>query len=177
MKKIKAMNPGELAAPIQDSLLKNGIRVVMSVGSAVWFYGSNPYVSMDRDLINTSFTIRNRIRSVMEELGFHQQGGCFLNADTPFFVEFPDGPLSVGKEPVMTISEFKLKTGALRILSATDGVKDRLCAYYWNDRQGLAQAILVSKSQKVDLKETKRRSKKEGIEREFGIFKKKFDLS
>jgi hypothetical protein len=93
-------------------------------------------------------------------------------------VEFPDGPLSVGEEPVMTVSEFKLKTGTLRILSATDCVKDRWCAYYfWNDRQGLAQAIWVSKSQKVDLKEIKRWSTKEGMEREFGIFKKKLDLS
>jgi hypothetical protein len=109
----------------------------------------------------------------MEELGFHEQGWYFLNADTPFFVEFPDGPLSVGEEPVMTILEFKLITGTLRILSATDCVKDRLCAFYfWNDRQGLAQAILVSKSQRVDLKEVKRWSKKKVWNRHLGYSKR-----
>jgi hypothetical protein len=123
------MNTGELATYTQDSLLKNGIRVVLSGGSAVSFYSSDRYVSKDLDLINTSFTKRSKLRSAMEELGFHEQGRYFLNADTPFFVEFPDGPLSVGEEPVMTIREFTLKTGTLHILSATDCVKDRLCAF------------------------------------------------
>lgn len=176
MKKIKTMSQSELAAYIQDSLLKNGIKVVLSGGSAVSFYSSNQYVSKDLDLINTSFTKRSKIRSAMEEMGFHEQGRYFLNADTPFFVEFPDGPLSVGEEQVMEISEFKLKTGTLRILSATDCVKDRLCAFYfWNDQQGLAQAVLVARSQTVDLMEIKRWSKVEGKELEFKVYKKKLD--
>jgi hypothetical protein len=76
----------------------------------------------------------------------------------------------------MEISEFKLKTGTLRILSATDCVKDRLCAFYfWNDQQGLAQAVLVARSQTVDLMEIKRWSKVEGKEQEFKVFKKKLD--
>jgi hypothetical protein len=53
-------------------------------------------------------------------------------------------------------------------------VKDRLCAFYfWNDQQGLAQAVLVAESQDVDLKEIKRWSKTEGKEREYEIFKSK----
>lgn len=59
----------------------------------------------------------------------------------------------------------------MRIISATDCVKDRLCAYYfWKDQQGLAQAVLVSKSQSVDLKEIKRWSQGEGKEQEFEEF-------
>ncbi len=69
------------------------------------------------------------------------------------------------------ISEFQLATGTLRIVSATDCVKDRLCAFYfWNDQQGLAQAVLVAQSQNVDLKEIKRWSKAENKEREYEIF-------
>ena len=65
-------------------------------------------------------------------------------------------------------------TGILRVVSATDCVKDRLCAFYfWNDQQGLAQAILVAQNQPVDLNEIKRWSKTEGKEREFEIFKEK----
>jgi hypothetical protein len=53
-------------------------------------------------------------------------------------------------------------------------VKDRLCAfYYWNDLQGLEQAVLVAKNQSVDLKEIKRWSKVEGKEEKHKIFKKK----
>jgi len=110
----------------------------------------------------------------MEKIGFHEKGRYFVNPETQFFVEFPDGPLSVGEEPVKEISEFELATGTLRIVSPTDCVKDRLCAFYfWKDQQGLAQAVLVAESQNVDLKEIKRWSKAEDKEREYEVFRKK----
>lgn len=171
MKKIRNMSQVELAAYIQDSLQAEGIQVVLSGGSAVSFYSSNKYVSKDLDLINASFAKRSRIRSVMENLGFTEKGRYFIHSETTFFVEFPDGPLSVGEEPVKEISEFELATGTLKVLSPTDCVKDRLCAFYfWNDLQGLEQAILVARSQQVDLKEIRRWSKVERKEKEFQFF-------
>lgn len=173
MKSIKNMSQAELAAYIQSHLQKEKINVVLSGGSAVAFYSGNKYVSKDLDLINANFAKRKDIKTVMERIGFHETGRYFVNPETQFFIEFPGGPLSVGEEPVKAIDEFKLTTGTLRIISATDCVKDRLCAYYfWNDQQGLEQAILVSKSQQVNLKEIKRWSKVEGKEQEFEIFKK-----
>ena len=174
MKPIKDMSQVELAAYIQDCLQKVGITVVLSGGSAVSFYSSNKYVSKDLDLINTSFSRRSKIKSMMEKIGFHEQGLYFTNPETQIFVEFPDGPLSVGEEPVKEISEFRLATGTLRVVSATDCVKDRLCAFYfWNDQQGVAQAVLVVENQNVDLKEIERWSKVEGKEKEYEIFKEK----
>lgn len=174
MKQIRNMSQVELAAYIQDSLLVEGIKVVLSGGSAVSFYSSDKYVSKDLDLINILFAKRRNIKSVMEKLGFQEQGRYFINPATRFFVEFPDGPLSVGEESVKEVSEFELATGTLRVVSATDCVKDRLCAFYfWNDQQGLAQAVLVANDQIVDLKEIKRWSKTEGKEREYDIFKGK----
>jgi hypothetical protein len=174
MKKIQNMSQAELTAYIQDRLQKEGIPVVLSGGSAVSFYSSDKYVSKDVDLINTNFVRRSKIKSVMETIGFYEKGRYFVHPETQFFVEFPDGPLSVGEEPVKEVSEFKLSTGTLRVLSATDCVKDRLCAFYfWNDQQGLAQAVLVAQNQSVDLKEIKRWSQTEGKTREYEIFKKK----
>ena len=155
-------------------LCRESITVILSGGSAVSFYSSNKYVSKDLDLINTGFARRSKITSVMEKIGFEEKGRYFISPETQFFVEFPDGPLSVGEEPVKEISEFELSTGTLRVLSPTDCVKDRLCAFYfWKDQQGLAQAVLVAKNQKVDLKEIKRWSETEGKEQEFKVFKKK----
>jgi len=171
VKKIKNMSQVELAAYIQGSLQVEGIQVVLSGGSAVSFYSGDKYVSKDLDLINTSFSRRSKIKSVMDKLGFHEQGRYFIHPETAFFIEFPDGPLSVGEEPVKEISEFKLSTGTLRVLSPTDCVKDRLCAFFfWNDLQGLEQAVLVTKNQQVDLKEIKRWSKVEGKEKEYKSF-------
>ncbi len=113
----------------------------------------------------------------MDDLGFKERGRYFVHPETTCFVEFPDGPLSVGEEPVKEVSEFELSTGTLKILSSTDCVKDRLCAYYfWNDLQGLEQAILVAKGQQVDLKEIKRWSKVEGKEKEYRVFTDKLVL-
>jgi len=176
MKQIRNMTQAELAAYIQESLQKEGITVVLSGGSAVSFYSSDKYVSKDLDLINANFAKRGDIKVIMEQLGFYEKGRYFVNSETQFLVEFPDGPLSVGEEPVKEVSEFELPTGTLRVVSATDCVKDRLCAFYfWNDQQGLAQAVLVAESQNVDLKELKRWSKVEGKEREYEIFKSKLD--
>ena len=176
MKQIKNMSQVELAAYIQDSLQEEGTKVVLSGGSAVSFYSGDKYVSKDLDLINTHFAKRSKIKVVMEKLGFQEQGRYFINPETQLFVEFPDGPLSVGEEPVKEVSEFELATGTLRVVSPTDCVKDRLCAFYfWNDQQGLAQAVLVAESQSVDLQEIKRWSKVEGREQEYEIFKGKLD--
>lgn len=174
MKQIRNMTQIELAAYVQSNLQNEGINVVLSGGSAVSFYSSNKYVSKDLDLINANFAKRRAIKTVMEKIGFQEQGRYFINPATLFLVEFPDGPLSVGEEPVQEVNEFELATGTLRIISATDCVKDRLCAYYfWNDQQGLTQAALVTKSQNVDLKEIERWSKVEGKLTGFLAFKSK----
>jgi len=174
MKQIRNMTQVELAAYVQSHLQSEGINVVLSGGSAVSFYSSNKYVSKDLDLINANFAKRRDIKSVMDTIGFQEKGRYFINPETEFFVEFPEGPLSVGEEPVKEIREFVLATGTLRVVSPTDCVKDRLCAFYfWNDQQGLAQAVLVAESQTVDLKEVKRWSIVEGKEHEYEIFKSK----
>jgi hypothetical protein len=174
MKRIKSMSQVELAAYIQDALQADGIHVVLSGGSAVSFYSSDKYVSKDLDLVNAGFARRSQIKAVMEGLGFLEKGRYFTHPATDLLVEFPDGPLSVGEEPVEEVSEFALATGTLKVLSATDCVKDRLCAFYfWNDLQGLEQAALVAKNQTVSLKEIKRWSKVEGKEKEYKLFEKK----
>ncbi|MBI3163020.1 MAG: hypothetical protein HYZ23_10935 [Chloroflexi bacterium] len=174
MKQIKRMSQVEFAAYVQSHLLKNGIKVVLSGGASVSFYSNNAYVSHDLDLINVDFVKRQRIKNSLGGLGFTEHGRHFIHSDTKFIVEFPDGPLSVGEEPVKEIVEFEFSTGTLRVISATDCVKDRLCAYYfWNDNQGLAQAVLVAKSYRVDLKEIERWSGMEGKAGEFREFRKK----
>jgi hypothetical protein len=111
MKKIKNMSQVELAAYVQDSLQAEGIQVVLSGGSAVSFYSGDKYVSKDLDLINTSFSRRSKIKAVMDKLGFHEQGRYFIHPETTFFIEFPDGPLSVGEEPVKEIRRWSKVEG------------------------------------------------------------------
>ncbi len=173
MKPLAEMNLAELAAYVQTFLRKAGIQAVLSGGGAVSFYSSYQYVSNDIDLINDGLMSQNQIKKVMLQLGFERQTRYFKHSESEILVEFPAGPLSVGDELVRDIQQYSLETGILSVLSATDCVKDRLCAfYYWKDYQGLTQAVLVARAQKVDLSEIKRWSIAEGKLSQFEEFEK-----
>jgi len=162
------MTVGELAAYISSHLRDHGIEVVLSGGSCVAIYSRGKYVSLDLDFIDSRATKRAKIREALKEIGFQEKNRYFIHPDTQFFLEFPSGPLSVGREPVREISIMEFSTGLLKIISPTDCVKDRLAAYYhWGDRQALEQAVLVAEENKVDLDEIAAWSRGEGKLTEF----------
>lgn len=164
MKPVADMSVGELAAYISSHLRSLGIDTVLSGGSCVSIYSAGVYVSKDLDFIDIRFAAVRAIREAMLAIGFTPEHGTFKHPDVDVLVDFPRGPLSVGKEPVGTIHEIEFSTGILRLLSPTDCIKDRLGAYYhWNDLQSLEQAVMVAKSNNVDLNEVRRWSKQEGL--------------
>ena len=176
MKSISLMSQLEIAAHVHDHLRQQGIDVVLSGGSAVTFYSHNLYVSKDVDLVNVAFTRRSKLRNAMEAIGFMEQGRHFIHPETPHIIEFPTGPLSVGQEPVKEIQEVVFETGVLRVISATDCVKDRLCTFYfWDDLQGLEQALMVSANHPVNLDDIKRWSRKADKMEQFVVFQKRLN--
>jgi hypothetical protein len=168
VKPVKEMTAGELAAFIQSHLRDRGIDVVLTGGSAVAIYSQGKYVSKDLDLVVEGLARRSRIVKAMGELGFRQVRRHFEHPEAVFLVEFPGGPLSVGRQPVRKIESLEFETGILRIISPADSVKDRLAAYYyWNDHQSLEQAVLVAWEHHVDLDEIAGWSRQEGKLDEF----------
>ncbi len=169
------MTIGELAACVCSHLESRGIRVVLSGGSCVAIYAPNRYSSMDLDFIDRLHTTRRQLKQALEEIGFSEQNRYFTHPETPYFLEFPSGPLAVGNEPVGEVEEIRLETGILKLLSPTDCVKDRLAAYYhWNDRQCLQQAVWVAQERAVDWNEIERWSLQEGEMEKFGTFRMLF---
>jgi len=163
VKALSKMSVGELAAHICTQLRGRGIDVVLSGGSCVSIYSSGRYVSNDLDFIETDVGTTRQVREAMRAMGFVQETRYFKHDGVVFLVEFPRGPLAVGKEPVGAIHEIEFSTGTLRIISPTDCVKDRLAAYFhWKDRQSLEQAVLVADSNPIDFAEIQRWSKREG---------------
>jgi len=168
MKPIGRMKQAELAAFIQSSLSRLGIEVVLCGGASVAVYTDNQYVSADIDLVNVASVPERRLSDAMRSLGFQREGRHFRHPDSSFIVEFPPGPLAVGREPVGRVDEIRLTTGVLKIVSPTDCVKDRLAAYFhWNDLQCLEQAVMVGQAHPIDLEELRRWSVGEGKGREF----------
>ncbi len=165
------MTPGELAAWVATHLRTRGIDAVLSGGAVVAIYSAGRYVSLDMDFIEESLGSRKNLRAVLAEIGWVERNRYFIHSDTDYFLEFPAGPLSVGDEPVTDIRQLEFSTGTLRLLSPTDCVKDRLAAFYhWKDQQSLEQALLVARTNDVDLAEVERWSRKEKSLPQFRAF-------
>ena len=176
MKSLREMSQAELAAYVQSHLRERKINVTLSGGAAVSIYTVNRYVSADVDLVEDTYVDRKKLKSAMEEIGFHERNRYFVHPETQHIVEFPSGPLSVGAESVKHIEEIEYETGVLRVISPTDCVKDRLAAYYfWGDQQSLTQAVLVALYNRVNASEIKRWSQSEGKIEEFEAFFKLYN--
>lgn len=165
---------GELAAYIAEHLRSKGIETVLVGGACISIYSANEYSSFDLDFIITGASPRQRVRAALAEINFIEENRYFVNPLTPFFIEFPSGPLAIGGEPPSEIHSLGFSTGNLRLLSPTDCVKDRLAAYYhWKDRQSLEQAILIARDHAIDIEEVRRWSVKEGSA---DVFEKNVEL-
>lgn len=139
-----------LAAIVSEALERNGIDAVLCGGAVVSIYSHNAYESNDLDFV-TSDGMR-AIGDVMTELGFSRgQRRFYTHPGTGFSVEFPAGPVMVGDELITEVARRKTRMGTVRMLTATDAVKDRLAAFlHWNDRQGVEQALQIIQKQVVN---------------------------
>lgn len=168
MKSLEEMSIGKIAAFVAEHLHQGGVNVVLTGGSCVSIYTDNRYQSYDLDFIEEGRWGRKKIAGILMKLGFQEKDRYFIHPDTPYFVEFPSGPLAIGDEPVREVVQLEFATGSLRLLSPTDCVKDRLANYYhWKDRQCLEQAVMVAADAEVDMEEIERWSRHEGMVEEF----------
>jgi hypothetical protein len=160
----------DLAAIASKKLNEKGIDAILVGGACVSIYTKNKYLSYDLDFV--SHDSLKEISSVLSGLGFKRESSRhFVRRGCPFFIEFVSPPASIGNEPIKDKKELKTRHGKIVLLTPTDSVKDRLAAFYhWNDPQALEQALMVAKVQKINLKEIKRWSEKEGHKEKYGIF-------
>ncbi len=166
------MTREEVAALVCTALARGGIEVVLSGGAVVSIYTDNAYESDDLDLIPTG--LARTPRKVMGELGFRREGRYWRHDGTPYWVEFPVGPVAVGNALVTDFAERTTSVGVLRLLSPTHCVMDRLAAYYhWSDPQAFDQAIAVASRQPIDLRVIEAWSEAEGAAAKFAEFRRR----
>lgn len=171
--RIKGLNLKDLAIAVSDYLRKNAIETVLTGGACVVIYTNAKYMSYDLDFVLVSSEKQKEVRELLRKIGFYEEARYFKHPDSEFFIDFVSPPASLGSEPVKSISEIKKRGRKLKLLSPTDCVKDRLAGFYhWKDREALEQAVMVCRSQRVDLEEVKRWSRNEEKAAEFKIFLK-----
>ncbi len=93
------------------------------------------------------------LEQAMNEIGFLKQNRHYIHPECKhLFIEFPGTvPLGIGKDYLIKPDEHEINGKVIKILSPTDCVKDRLATFmYFNDREGLDQAVVVTKKHPIN---------------------------
>jgi hypothetical protein len=162
----KTIKTKDLAALVYQQLKKDKIDAVLVGGSCVTIYSNNKYVSQDLDYASYADTID--IKNSLVKLGFIRKGKYFVHPDCDFLIDFVASSVAIGEEIIHDFNKMKTKHGVFKLLTVEDCVKDRLASFfYWNDRQGLEQAITVCLDHKISIKKIHSWAKRENHEKKF----------
>lgn len=174
MKKIDRASPlGQVAAAVAAALDRAGIRAVLTGGAAAVIYTGGEYQSEDLDFILESSPAQARLDAVLAEVGFSRKYDHYVHRTSRFFIEFPRGPLSIGRDIRIRPVEAVVGRQAVLALSPTDSCRDRLAAFYfWNDRQSLDTAVQIAERNRVDLEVVRKWSVDEGMATKYAEFRR-----
>lgn len=171
MKRPRSIGLRQVARRVALALEGEGIRAVLTGGACASFYSGGAYQSSDLDFVLLSSVDEERLRRAMASVGFLPRARHFVHPQLPFFVEFPKGPLAIGRDIHVEPVRFAIRGAGVPALSATDSCRDRLAAFYhWNDRSSLRAAVSIARRNRVDLRLIRRWSEGEEALVAFGEF-------
>lgn len=163
---LKNCSEKELWEYVAVHLKRRGIDTILVGGAVVSIYSNGAYHSGDLDFIKTSLFV-SQLEEAMNEIGFKKHGRHYVHPECKhLIVEFPGGPpLGIGEDNSIVPEEVSVDGTVIKILSATDCVKDRLASYiHFKAPEGLDQAVLVAKLQPVNLNSIKKWCKGENAD-------------
>jgi len=166
-------NLEQIAAEVAGALDRAGIRAVLTGGAAAVIYTGGEYQSEDLDFILQSVPPQELLDQVLFEIGFTRKRDHYVHSRSRFFIEFPRGPLSIGRDLRIRPVEVRVGRRGVLALSPTDSCRDRLAAFYhWNDRQSLQTAIQIARWHRLNMAAIRRWSLEEGKPEKFEEFKR-----
>lgn len=149
LKEVKT--PEDTASIVYEILKSKGIEVILTGGSCMEIYTNSNYSSYDLDFIANPSIKSEQVKNAMIEAGFEKKDRYFKHPDNDYYVEFPTGPVSLGHEEPKEHNELKTHVGTLKLLTPTNCIKDRLCAYlYHGGEECFSQAIAVAHKNEID---------------------------
>lgn len=144
---------------------------MLTGGACASIYSAGSFQSADLDFILQEGVARKRLDAAMATVGFRRQEDCYVHPLATFYVEFPRGPLAVGRDYAIRPIERRVGNLVIRSLSPTDSCRDRLAAFlYWRDRQSLRTAVTIALRNAVDLDIVRAWCTREGFPEAFQTF-------
>lgn len=162
----------EVAQVVAEALDEAGIRAVLTGGACAAIHTAGEYQSEDLDFILQSAPSQGELDEVMGRIGYRREGEQYFHSETRFFVDFPSGPLGIGRDLSITPVRVRVGSqGSIRALSPTDSCRDRLSAFiHWNDRQSLDAAVKIALHNPIGIKKIQTWSASEGATERFEEF-------
>jgi len=161
----------EVALCVGKALEAAGIRAVLTGGACACLYSGGLYQSSDLDFIIQGSISSEKLDSALKEVGYHRKGHHYEHSAAPFVVEFPAGPLAIGRDFRIDPVAYRIRKATILALSPTDSCRDRLAAFYhWQDRQSLRVAVQIARRHRVNLDVLRRWSEQEGAKAGFEDF-------
>ncbi|GAC1414629.1 MAG: hypothetical protein NVSMB64_24870 [Candidatus Velthaea sp.] len=142
----------DVAFAVCTALDARGEKAVLTGGSAATFYTPEAYQSLDADFVLRFGVARRLVDEALSSIGYARTPQqMYAHRDVPFTVEFPPGPLAIGRDLVSAWSTHRRPDQVLHVLSPTDCVRDRFLHYYaWGDATALRAAVAVARDCAAD---------------------------
>jgi len=168
----------DVAAAVSEALSQAGFRAVLSGGGCASIYTRGLYQSVDLDFILQTAVSQAELDAAMATIGFERSANQYLHSRVRLYVEFPPGPLSIGRDYEIHPIELEVKGHKILLLSPTDSCRDRLAAFlHWEDRQNLETAIQIALTRKVNFEEIRTWCENEGAPEGFEEFMRGLELA
>lgn len=132
---------------VSAALNARGMTAVLTGGSAAALYAPQTYMSHDADFIMSGNEPLREVAAALVPIGFKRYGRSriFTHPNSEFTVDFPRGPLAVGRDYIHETHIIERGDMKLCILTRTDCIRDRLAHfYYWSDYIALNAAVGVA---------------------------------
>jgi hypothetical protein len=169
---------------VSTTLSRHGITSVLTGGSAAAVYAPQIYMSNDADFVLDPDEPLQKVAAALAAIGFarHGRSRIFMHAATVYTVDFPRGPLAVGRDYVHETQVLERGQMQLRILTRFDCVRDRLSHFYhWKDFTALNAAVGVAAENphEVDVDRLRSWTEREGLEllKGFAEFHRRLQLA
>lgn len=120
-----------------------GIRAVLTGGACANLYSGGVYQSSDADFVLAGHCSTNDVDRALSTLGFAREGDRYVHRFISFFVEFPSGPLGIGRDLRIRPVWRSRRAAKTLALSATDACRDRLKIRAWSRSEGHAEGYIV----------------------------------
>lgn len=180
MKVSRTSSLRDVAFVVCTALHEGGIEAVLTGGSAATVYAPHAYQSHDIDFIITFHTRESNAGEILSSLGYREALDHYEHADNALVLEFPQGPLAIGRELVREWDTLREGRMMLHIIRPTDSCRDRLAGFlFWNDRGSLDQAVAVARARRgdVDMKLIRTWCRAEGKADAFVAFERELSMT